>query len=101
MSVRSGVFHMTKIRPGLVRLRPSEFFLAVHERDTSTSLRDVALFVYSRSMTEVLFFSSRRRHTRFREGAGRQPLCFVRRGILLQEGGPVQGLFRIDCPSFF
>ncbi len=54
MSVRSGVFHMTKFRPGLVRLRPSEFFLAVHERDTSTSLRDVALFVDSRSMTEVL-----------------------------------------------
>ncbi len=45
---------MTKFRPGLVRLRPSEFFLAVHERDTSTSLRDVALFVDSRSMTEVL-----------------------------------------------
>jgi hypothetical protein len=48
------VFHITKFRPGFVRLRPSEFFLAVHERDTSTSLREVALFVDSRSITEVL-----------------------------------------------
>ena len=41
-------------RPGLVRLAPSRFFLAVHEQYTCTPLRDVALFVDSRAMREVL-----------------------------------------------